>query len=62
MRLCGAAWRGAALRKGGRSKVNLKVNYHHHVRQVDHFLHVPHVGHLHMLTGIVFYLSYITVG
>ena len=41
-------------RKGGRvegrrSKVNVKVNYHHHVMHVGHlghFLHVPRIGHL----------------
>ena len=40
-------------RRGGQwSKVNVKVNYHHHVFNVDHlghFLHVPRVGHLHII-------------
>ena len=55
MRLCGTAWggsaRGGGRDEGQRSKVNVKINYHHyvlHVGHLDHFLHVPQVGHLHI--------------
>ena len=37
---------------GGRSKVNVNVNYHHHVLHVDHlryFRHDRHVVHLHII-------------
>ena len=43
---------GRRMVEGQRSKVNVKVNYHHHILHVDHldhFLHVPHVGHLHII-------------
>ena len=38
--------------EGQKRKVNVKVNYHHHVLHIGHlghFLHVPHVGHLHII-------------
>ena len=65
IRLCGAAWCGFA-RGGGRvevqrSKVNVTVNYHHHVLQVGnlshflHILHIPHIGHLHIIAQVQCY-------
>ena len=49
-------WRCHKLHKLGqslsqRSKVNVKVKCHDHVRHVYHLGHVPHVGHLHNISN-----------